>query len=95
LSRFFVGAMLQATPVLEVIRRELRRISPDVRIDIDQIKEVLMSEVIKREVIEGDKAEDARKKIAKAAAKALRALNSKPIEKQPEVVSAPTLDSSV
>ena len=95
LSRFFVGAMLQTNPVLEVIRRELRRVSPDVRIDIDQIKEVLQSEVIKREVIEGEKAEDARKKIVKAAAKALRASNSKVSEREPEVVSAPTQDGSV
>ena len=95
LSLFFVGAMLQTNPVLEVIRRELRRVSPDVRIDIDQIKEVLQSEVIKREVIEGEKAEDARKKIVKAAAKALRASNSKVSEREPEVVSAPTQDGSV
>lgn len=95
LSRFFVGAMLQTSPVLEVIRRELRRVSPDVRIDIDQIKEVLLSEVIKREVIEGEKAEEARKKIAKAAAKALRASNAKVGEKEPDVVAAPIPDGAV
>lgn len=94
LSRFFVGAMLQTNPVLEVIRRELRRVSPDVRIDIDQIKEVLLSEVIKREVIEGDKAEEARKKIAKAVTKALRASNTKVSEKEPEGVSAPISDGA-
>lgn len=73
LSRFFVGAMLQTEPVLEVIRRELRRLSPDVRIDIEQIKGVLSEEVIKRDVLEGEKADEARKKIARAASKALRA----------------------
>lgn len=84
LSRFFIGAMLQTDPVLEVIRRELRRISPDVRIDINQIKSVLLSEVIKREVIEGDKADEARKKIARAASKALRATTSRTSQKEPE-----------
>ena len=73
LSRFFVGAMLQTDPVLDVIRRELRRVSPDVRIDSEQIKKVLVNEVIKREVMEGDKAEEAKKKIHKAASKSLRA----------------------
>lgn len=77
LSRFFVGAMVQTEPVLEVIRRELRRVSPDVRIDIDQLKEVLTTEVIKREVIEGEKADEAKKKIARAASKPLRATKSK------------------
>lgn len=77
LSRFFVGAMLQTEPVLEVIRRELRRVSPDVRIDTDQIKSVLLGEVIKREVIEGEKADEARKKIARAASKTLRAASAR------------------
>lgn len=72
LSRFFVGAMLQTDPVLDVIRRELRRMSPDVKIDSSQIKDVLVNEVIKREVMEGEKANDARKKITKAANRALR-----------------------
>lgn len=69
LSRFFIGAMLQSEPVLDVIRRELRRVSPDVKIDIDDIRSVLLNEVIKREVLEGEKAKEASKRIAKAAAK--------------------------
>lgn len=72
LSRFFVGAMLQTDTVLDVIRRELRRVSPDVRIDVDQIKDVLVNEVIKREVLEGEKADEARKRAAKAASTLLR-----------------------
>jgi hypothetical protein len=73
LSRFFVGAVTLSDPVLDVIRRELRRVSPDVRIDTDQIRNVLVNEVIKREVMEGDKAEEARRKISKAANKSLKA----------------------
>lgn len=73
LSRFFLGAMLLTDPVLEVVRRELRRVSPDVRIDLEQIRSGIASEVIKRDVLEGEKAEEARKKIAKVAAKTLRA----------------------
>ncbi len=64
--------MLQTDVVLDVIRRELRRISPNVRIDSSQIKDVLINEVIKRDVLEGDKADEARKKVAKSANKMLR-----------------------
>lgn len=77
LSRFFIGAMIQSDPVLDVIRRELRRMSPDVRIDTEQIKDVLVNEVIKREVIEGERADEAKKKIARVAAKALRAATAR------------------
>lgn len=87
LSRFFIGAMLQNDPVLEVIRRELRRLSPDVRIDIEQIRAVLINEVIKREVIEGDKADEARKKIARAASKALRASSSRGTKKETDIAA--------
>jgi hypothetical protein len=72
LSRFYVGAMLQTEPVLDILRRELRRVSPDVRIDTDEIKDVLVNEVIKREIIEGEKALEASKKVSRAAAKPLR-----------------------
>ncbi len=72
LSRFFLGAMVLTDPVLDVVRRELRRVSPDVRITTEEIKHVLSSEVLKREVMEGEKADEARKKIARTAAKILR-----------------------
>ena len=72
LSRYFIGAMLLTDSVLDVLRRELRRISPDVKIDSEQIKGVLIQEILKREVIEGDKADEARKKIARVMGRAMR-----------------------
>lgn len=73
LSRFVIAATIMTDPILDVIRRELRRLTPDARIDTDQIREVLTSEVLKRDVLEGEKADDARRRIARAASKALRA----------------------
>jgi hypothetical protein len=90
LSRFFLGSMLLTQPVLDVIRRELRRVSPDVKIETDQIRAVLAAEVIKRDVMEGEKADEARKKIAKSASNALRAANSKPSSTSPDVIAPPT-----
>ncbi|MDI1314232.1 type I restriction enzyme HsdR N-terminal domain-containing protein [Prosthecobacter sp.] len=89
LSRFFLGAMILTDPVLDIIRRELRRVSPEVRIETEQIKAVLTNEVIKREVQEGDKADEARKKISRAQNKALRA--SSPKDVKPEAASSPEI----
>jgi len=72
LSRFFIGAIALSDPVLEVIRRELRKMSPDVKIDTEQIKEVILQEIFKRDVVEGEKAEEARRKIARANNRVLR-----------------------
>lgn len=77
LSRFFMGALVVSQPVLEVIRRELKRISPDVRIDIEQIKSVLANDVLKREVVESERTEEARKRIHRAAGKLLRSKAAK------------------
>lgn len=94
LSRFFVGGMLLTDPVLDVIRRELRRMTPDVKIDADQIRAVLANEVIKREVLEGDKAEEARKKINKAASKALRQIAVKPSKSAPDSIASLPVSST-
>lgn len=83
LSRFFLGAMLLSDPVVDVIRRELRRLSPDVRIDVEELRGALRSEVIKREVMEGEKADEARRKVARSAAKPLRAKAAKSAECAP------------
>lgn len=72
LSRFSLAALVLSESVLDVIRRELRRMSPDVRVDNDEIRTVLESEVIKREVMEGEKADGARRKITRVANKAQR-----------------------
>lgn len=66
LSRFCLAATVLSEPILNVIRRELRRMSPDVRIDIEQIKHALENEVLKREVVEGEKANEARRKVSRA-----------------------------
>lgn len=76
LSRFTLAALILSDPVLDTLRREIRRLSPDVRVETGEIKGVLEAEVLKREVLEGEKADAARKQIAKAAGKALRASKS-------------------
>lgn len=73
MSRHYLGALVLDDVVIDVIKRELRRLFPDVRIDKEELRNVIRQEVLKREVIEGDKAEDAKRKIAKAQKRPLRA----------------------
>lgn len=72
LSRYFLGNLILSDPILQVIRRELRRISPDIKVEIDDIKQVISNEVLKREVVEGEQAESAKRKINKSASRPLR-----------------------
>jgi hypothetical protein len=91
LSRFTIGALLLSDAVLNMLRREIRRLSPDVRLEIEEIKSVLESDVVKRDVLEGEKAEAARKHLAKAANRALRAARA---DNRPEPVALDVVKSS-
>jgi hypothetical protein len=72
LSRFTMAAVLLTEPVLGVVRRELRRISPDLKVEVEDVQKILVAEVIKREALEGEKAEASRKLVSKAAKRSLR-----------------------
>jgi hypothetical protein len=70
-NKFYLAAVVLSDPVLDTVRRELRRVS-DAKVELDELREALKLEVIKREVLEGDKADGARRKVSKAAGKMLR-----------------------
>jgi hypothetical protein len=74
-SKFYLAAVVLSDAVLETARRELRRLS-DVTLSVDDLRAALKQEVIKREVLEGDKADAAKRKVTKAAGKALRTRKS-------------------
>jgi predicted type IV restriction endonuclease len=67
LSRFVIAAVALSDPVVDAMRRELKRVCPNVRIQNEQIQQVLSAEVLKREVAEGEKADEARKKVSRSA----------------------------
>lgn len=69
MSRFTVGAVILSDPVLAVIRRQLRRVSTAARIDKDQLAEVIENEVLKRDVIEGEKAAEAARRVKRSIGK--------------------------
>jgi hypothetical protein len=77
INKYFIGQMLLTDTVIDVIKRELKRVSAVIKIENDEIKNILINEIIKREVTDDDKANEARKKIAKSAKVTLRSGNTK------------------
>jgi hypothetical protein len=65
LNKFFIGQVLITEPILDSIRKTIKKICPDVKVTTDEIKEVLILDVLKREVFEDEKAVDAKRKISK------------------------------
>jgi hypothetical protein len=73
-NKFTVAAVLRSEPIVMMVRRELRRLYPVVRIDPDVLKGVIENEALKREVVDGDGAQSAQEELKRAgrAAKRLR-----------------------
>lgn len=71
-NKFVLGAILQSEAVVDVIRREIRRLNPNVRIEEEEVRRILISEVIKREIVEDEKAKEAHAKVRRSANRRLR-----------------------
>lgn len=72
LNPVLVGAVVRSDPVLAVVRRELRRITPKAKIDLDDLRQILREDVIKRDVVEGDEAKTAKGRVKRAASRTLK-----------------------
>lgn len=71
-SRFAIAAiLLNSDDILKLLRREIRRVS-GVMIEQDAITQVLRDEVIKREALEGDRADHAQRKVSRRSDRSLR-----------------------
>ena len=87
-SKFYLAAVVLSDTVLNLVRRELQRLT-EARVDVEELREALKSEVIKREVLEGEKADAARKKVAKSAGKMLRIRKDREESDEAETAAPP------
>ncbi len=83
LNHFFIGQLLYTDAILDAIRKQIRKISPDAKISNEEIHDILVSSVIKRDVFDGEKSDEAKKRIQKyerAQAKQVAAKQTKATE---------------
>ena len=62
-NRFVIGSLILGGPVLGLLRRELKKLSEGVRIDLVEIEQIVRTEVLKRELVEGEEAEEAQARV--------------------------------
>ena len=80
-NRFTIAALTKTDPILTILRRELRRLGPGLKVEKEEIQELLESGVLKRDVSQGEDAEQAAKLVKKAAAKRIRKKKKKVAKK--------------
>ena len=78
LSRFFIGQIILTETVVDSIKKAMKKVAPDVKVTNEEILGILESEVLKREVLEGEKAIESKKRIIKA----FKALEKENAEKE-------------
>lgn len=77
LNKYTIAQVVQSEAVTGIVRREFRRLFPEIKIDLPEISELLQEEVLKREVVDGEKATEAASKVKKAYKRVARELAKK------------------
>jgi predicted type IV restriction endonuclease len=80
-NRFILGALLLSDEMIQVIRRELRKLSDGVLVSPEEITKVLTNEVLKRDILEGDDAAREQNRVRRYYGKATRKQKEAPAEK--------------
>ena len=69
-NKFVIGQLLLSEPVANTVRKVLKSMASEAKVTNEDILQIIEDEIIKREVLDGDKAIEARKKVLKATATA-------------------------
>ena len=72
-NRYSIAALLQTEPVVNSVRRELKRIKDGIKVTTEEIQTLIANEILKRDVVESDAAKEANKLVQKAFKKKPRA----------------------
>ena len=68
-NRFVIGALLGSDQVVTIVRRLLRSITPGLKVSTEEVKSIILDEVIKRDVRESDMGIAAQKRVSRELAK--------------------------
>lgn len=72
---YTVAQILRSDPVVKVVRREMRRLFPDLRPEEATLADMIVNEVLKRDVVQGDRVAEAQSRLKQATAKLARQSN--------------------
>lgn len=89
LNRYTIAQVLLSEPLITCVRRELKKFFPDVKIDQQNITDILNNEVLKREVIEGDKAKETQQKLKRLMGKMAKQAEKKAEKPAPSAPVVP------
>ena len=92
-NKFTVAALLVSDDMLDDLRKEIRRLGSGVKVDIEYLRSLLTSEIIKRDLIDSEEAKAAAQNVKRMQRSVSRKKSSeRDVEEQPVV--APVEDAA-
>lgn len=82
LNRYIIGHIILTEAGVDSIRKNLRKLYPEVKTTSEELYAIIYNEILKREIIEGEHAEDAKKAVTKQE----RKMNNSKSKKETETV---------
>lgn len=79
INKYVIGNFLLSDPLISTLRKELRKFADGLKIEADELREIIKNEVIKRETIDTEEGKKAESKVNRYLRKTNRTQN-KPIE---------------
>ena len=62
-NRYIIGHLMLTEHAVDSIRKIIRKYFPEIKVDNEELIDLITNEIFKREIIEGEQAEDARKRV--------------------------------
>lgn len=81
-NRFIIGAVMMSQPIVQLVRKEIRKIADRVNVSEEEVLKIIKDECLRRDLTEGDEAAVASKKLSKLQVKAV----AKPSKSEKEVI---------
>jgi len=63
INQYVIGNFLLSDPLLSALRRELRKFAEGLKIEVEELEEIIKNEIIKREILDSDDGKKAASKI--------------------------------
>lgn len=84
LNPYTVAQVISQEATISCIRRELKKLFPEIKVSVEDLAAMLKTSILKRELVDGEKASDAASRIKKAAAKLAKQVAKKDAMQRPE-----------
>ena len=80
INRFVIGALVLSENVVGQIRRDVRKLSPGLKVDAKEVEDILRNEVLKRDIVDGEDASKARNRVRRLARNSARRARKPKVE---------------